>query len=238
MFGRFIPFCFLCLVTLGLSVCLTGISGCAAHRHQVQVSPEGKLLFEKLHLSCEFEREDNVNSFYPLELASGSDPAAISGEAPDPSRWNRGSLEIVYPIPESVQQRLKRNRDGAIVRIEYWKADPPQTVRTLAEWGWNPLSYGVGESGEEDVRKEDRYLREAVIPRYQLDFLLEDMTHAGFFESQEHPEGEAKIMVQIDEGSVSKNWDLEPRMREMIAKTLQAKRLERVGKKKRESQRQ
>jgi len=210
----------LCLTTCGLFAGMMVFSGCA-RPHKVQVSQQGRLMFQELELTCQFARENNADSFYPVEQVSGTE----SGSAPNPADWNRAQFELIYPIPESIQKSLKKNRDGAIVRVEYWKEFQSPTVRTLSERGWNafPIRANKKQADQRKKKKEKRYVKEAVIPRYLLDFLLEDLNHSGFFENQERPSGEAEIMVRIDEGTVTKNWDLEPRMREMIARVLMTK---------------
>ena len=64
--------------------------------------------------------------------------------------------------------------------------------------------------------KHSRVLKQLEIPRGQLDLLLYDLAHAGYFENQDRLFGEAYLRVNVDAGSEAKSWTSEPRLNDIV----------------------
>ncbi len=208
-----------------LYLVLTGwLPGCATAR-QMQVTSEGTPVYQQLQLDCHFRRELN---YQPI-LTADNQIKQTTGSA-DLENWNRGILEIISPNPGG-------NADQALLRVKYWKEDQPliEAVRTRSARGWSSFPAKIKQvlSQADDPQEEawlgggtppgevTLYTRELVVPRYKIDFLLADLANSGFYEQQHRPVGAALITLDVDGGQIKKRWDLEPRLREMIAEVLQ-----------------
>jgi len=109
--------------------------------------------------------------------------------------WETARLSVMYPA-------TKEDTDVAMVTtrfIQTKEAQPTPRRRVL--------------------------LKQLLIPRRELDLLLVDLAHSGFFENQVRTTGDAHLNVVIDEGEESKTWSAEPRLNELIDRVYREGRL-------------
>ena len=117
----------------------------------------------------------------------------VHGMSREPVRgvWSTTSLVLLYPIPDG-DAKLAR----ATLQLE--RTDPDKQNS-------NP----------------HRATLELDFPKQQLDLLLFDLAHSGFFERQTRPAADVQLQVEIDRGRTAKQWTREPRLDDFIDRVLQ-----------------
>ena len=100
--------------------------------------------------------------------------------------WETARLSIVYPA-------TKEDTDVAMVttRLIQTKQETPKPRRRVL-------------------------IKQLLIPKRDLDLLLFDLAHSGYFENRIQSTGDAHLDVVVDDGKESKAWNAEPRLNELI----------------------
>ena len=110
----------------------------------------------------------------------------------DQRAWSTKSLVLLYPIPYG---------DAELARATL------QLERT--------------DQNEQNSNPHQATL-ELDFPKQQLDLLLFDLAHSGFFERQTRPAADVQLQVEIDRGRTAKQWTREPRLDDFIDRVLRA----------------
>lgn len=135
-----------------------------------------------------------------------------SGEIGSQSEVSRSNaaLRIEFPHPqnkpEMVRATLRLSRKPLLPESQSFFGK----LRSNISWlpGSQPPP-GISQSMDDEVWVLD-------FPRQQLDLMLVDLAHSGFFDDQKRHEGTAFLSVEIDRGSVSKTWSPEARLDDVV----------------------
>ncbi|MAT15906.1 MAG: hypothetical protein CMJ46_11635 [Planctomyces sp.] len=222
-------------VILIAGICLSGLEGCAS-LPPVQMTRDGRPRYDQIELTCQFRRDYNYAAILPthteeIALVSGTEDSSSSDiSLPTPSatpEWNRGKLEIIAPAPDG-------KPGEALIRLKYWKEDQPllQAVRTHNVGGESSFRKSIQRVAfkpeanpdwlgqDEPSDPSQFYVREAIVPRHKIDFLLSDLVDAGFLLDQHRPVGDTWMSLKSEQGEVAKRWDFEPRLLELVNESL------------------
>ena len=139
-------------------------------------------------------------------------------ERPCPTgQWSQARIQIIYPHPDG-------SLDKGLARLIVTRKSPhgshdperesrrgnfSQLVRQVTHrpgadsLAATPASQGA--QGNEEIWQLD-------LAKDELDILLTELSHRGFFEQQERPRGEAQVTIKLNDGAISKRWTSEPRL--------------------------
>ncbi|MCA8984217.1 MAG: hypothetical protein R3C12_02735 [Planctomycetaceae bacterium] len=133
--------------------------------------------------------------------------------------WTQARIQIIYPHPDG-------SEDKGLARLIVTRNSPleqasPEKSLNLKNTLSRTLLRASGTSPElaeqaRDPQPQNVSLDEEIwqldLAKEELDMLLSELSHRGFFEQQERPRGEAIVTVKVDEGALSKRWTSEPRL--------------------------
>lgn len=157
-----------------------------------------------------------------LQLASAEQPANESFHEAS-GHWTQARIQIVYPHPDG-------SPDKGLARLIVTRKSPLEQAAPEKSWnikktfsqtllkinGTAPeLVEQAGPTPVEQVQLDEE-VWQLDLAREELDMLLSELSHRGFFEQQERPRGEAVVTVKLDEGAVSKRWTSEPRLEDLM----------------------
>ncbi len=141
-------------------------------------------------------------------------------------RWSSAKLSIQYPHPDG-----KADLARATLRLSGHVTRPASspgsghspTGATLSEL---PELFG-SESGEDfalpSARDDEIWVLD--FPRQQLDLLMADLRHNGFFDSQTRPDPGTRLEVTLEGQRTAKSWTPEPRLDDFVARVHEEGRL-------------
>lgn len=142
-----------------------------------------------------------------------TEPNALSGD------WSQARIQIVYPHPDG-------SVDKGLARLVVTRKSPfnQETLSRSERLKNNVAKFALKASGasEEFVElktnsksggvQSDEEIWQLDLPKEELDILISELSHRGFFEKQERPRGDALVTIKLDEGALSKRWTTEPRL--------------------------
>ncbi len=165
--------------------------------------------------------EDSQSSVQSVSFADG--------------KWSKAKIQILYPHPDG-------SLDKGLARLAVTRFCP--TLHDSAAEFTSPrdrlASFISLASGEEEAdcvvqsnhnSKSAEEIWELDIPKEELDILLAELTHRGFFENQERPRGEATVHVTLDHTQVTKRWTNEPRLENLMLQVYNEGTLSAFGRK-------
>lgn len=134
-------------------------------------------------------------------------------------KWSTAKLDIVFPHPNG-------DLDKGIARLTITRYCPCQNEEADRE-NWFERSTrllrskpdeSVAEISKESLSGKCRRqeIWEMEIQKDELDILLSDLKHRGFFQPQQRPRGEVLVDVHLDHENISKRWTNEPRLEELM----------------------
>jgi len=197
--------------------------------------------YEDFSLSYETDTAPRAKSLIPgpIRTVSGSliDGKPAEDERFAEERWSRARFQLIYPHPSGDTEKglarliitrhspsslkeddtvfpLKRHVTGLLKSAR----ETPGRLLGFDDGGTQPVSHG------EEIWELD-------LPREEIDILLAELSHRGFFQKQERPRGEALVRVEIDNDRVSKRWTNEPRLEELMLQVYNEGRLSAFGRK-------
>ena len=175
--------------------------GCAMS-HKVAVNDTGAPQYQRVDISYRIPASHKA-------LARNVDPIQRASGQAEISRSN-ADLRIEYPHPQNkpgmVRATLRLSRKPAVAESQSFVG------RLRSNISWLPGSEQpsrVSPSVDDEVWVLD-------FPRQQLDLMLVDLAHSGFFDDQNRHEGTAFLSINIDRGSVSKVWSPEARLDDVV----------------------
>jgi hypothetical protein len=188
-----------CLLLSAVFVFYTG--GCAVP-YKVAMNDTGAPQYQRVDISYRIPASHTA-------LARGEEGVVGASGQIGVSRSN-AALRIEYPHPQNKPEMVR-----ATLRL----SSKPPIAETQSFVGglrskisWLPGSQSatkVSESIDDEVWVLD-------FPRQQLDLMLVDLAHSGFFDDQNRHEGTAFLSIDIDRGSVSKVWSPEARLDDVV----------------------
>lgn len=153
-----------------------------------------------------------------IQQVSVADTADLSENSLS-SQWSQARIQIIYPHPDgSTDKGLARLVVARKSSGEHVK--PSRADRMKGQWT-KFLLQATGTSEELAELKAQQYQQVAPVdeeiwqldlPKEELDILISELSHRGFFEKQERPRGDALVTIKLDEGALSKRWTNEPRL--------------------------
>ncbi|MCG6156095.1 hypothetical protein [Rubinisphaera margarita] len=209
---------------------------------QIDETPGTSLAeYEDFSLSYETDTAPRSKSLIPgpIRTVSGSliDGKPASDERFAEERWSRARFQLIYPHPsgnaEKGLARLIITRHSPMASNDDDSAFPLQrhVAGLLASARDTPgRLLGFGESRTPPVSHGEE-IWELDLPKEEIDILLAELSHRGFFQKQERPRGEALVRVEIDNDRVSKRWTNEPRLEELMLQVYNEGRLSAFGRK-------
>jgi hypothetical protein len=175
--------------------------GCAMS-HKVAVNDSGAPQYQRVDISYRIPASHKA-------LARNVDQIVRASGESEVSRSN-ADLRIEYPHPqnkpEMVRATLRLSRKPSIAQTQSFLG------RLRSNISWLPGSdqpSEVSPSVDDEVWVLD-------FPRQQLDLMLVDLAHSGFFDDQKRHEGTAFLSINIDRGGVSKVWSPEARLDDVV----------------------
>lgn len=181
------------------------------------------LKYETKDLGRLFARTKNktmstgFTSRFSLSGKESIEPSAPAG------KWSQARIEIVYPHPDGNESK------GLATLIVSRHAPVESSSKSFKQKMSNGLSRMMmrasGTSseltqlvGSEKVSSEsvDEEVWQLNLPKEELDLLLSEFSHRGFFNKQERPRGEATVSITVDQGEFSKRWTSEPRLEDLM----------------------
>ncbi len=157
-----------------------------------------------------------------LQLTSAEQPANESFHDTS-GHWAQARIEVVYPHPDG-------SPDKGLARLIVTRKSPLEQTAPKKSWSFKKtfsqtllklngtapeLVEQAGPTPVEQVQLDEE-VWQLDLAREELDMLLSELSHRGFFEQQERPRGEAVVTVKLDEGAVSKRWTSEPRLEDLM----------------------
>ncbi|WP_146503081.1 hypothetical protein [Rubinisphaera italica] len=150
-------------------------------------------------------------------------------------KWSKAKIQILYPHPDgSLDKGLARL---AVTRFCPTLQDSGLEHTTTRERLTNFISLASCEEDAEPVVQSNHNSRSAEeiweldIPKEELDILIAELKHRGFFENQERPRGEATMHVVLDNTQVTKRWTNEPRLENLMLQVYNEGTLSAFGRK-------
>jgi len=141
-------------------------------------------------------------------------------------RWSSAKLSIQYPHPEGKADlaRATLRLSGHVTRPAVSpRSGHSPTGATLSEL---PELFG-SESGEDfalpSARDDEIWVLD--FPKQQLDLLMADLRHNGFFDSQTRPDPGTRLEVTVEGHRTAKSWTPEPRLDDFVARVHEEGRL-------------
>ncbi len=197
--------------------------------------------YEDFSLSYETDTAPRAKSLIPspIRTVSGS---LIDGKPADDDRfaeerWSRARFQLIYPHPSGDMEkglaRLIITRHSPSAAKEDEMAFPLQRhVKGLLKSARDTPGrlLGFDDSRTQPVSHGEE-IWELDLPKEEIDILLAELSHRGFFQKQERPRGEALVHVEIDNDRVSKRWTNEPRLEELMLQVYNEGRLSAFGRK-------
>lgn len=218
--------CLWCAVGLLLGCCL--LAGCRIPP-RLGVTDTGSPRYDRAMVVYELNGTQR-----PLPLSADEiSPAGFEGrspfEEPVPSAWASARLAIQYPHPDGDTEMAR-----ATLRLSSRPFEPadPMAEAQGKVFGLDLLStrsFGTPENDTTIADASGTYPDDEIwvldFPKQQLDLLLVDLAHGGFFEDQLRSASDARIDVQIDRGRTRKSWTSEPRLDHFVARVYREGRL-------------
>lgn len=153
-----------------------------------------------------------------FQTVSAVSPAEEEEAHPENGQWSQARIQIIYPHPSGDESK-------GLARLIVTRTEPgTNEKRSARETIKSSLSRmvlratGTTEELADLVEKPngpkavDQEIWQLDLAKEELDILLSELSHRGFFEQQERPRGEATVSIKVDEGAVSKRWTSEPRL--------------------------
>ncbi|WP_339747276.1 hypothetical protein [uncultured Rubinisphaera sp.] len=169
-----------------------------------------------------------------LETTEDSQSNAQSVSFAD-GKWSKAKIQILYPHPDgSLDKGLARL---AVTRFCPSLMDTDAQHTTARERLTNFISLAGGEEETGSIVQSNHNSRSAEeiweldIPKEELDILIAELKHRGFFENQERPRGEATMNVVLDNTQVTKRWTNEPRLENLMLQVYNEGTLSAFGRK-------
>lgn len=196
-------------LVLGWGCCVS--SGCQS-AGQLPVTKQGQPSYDKAFVVYEM---DALQRPLPLTENAGqtSGPDALPPLLTESTHWVRAALSIQYPHPNG-QLDLAR----ATLRLSTLPEDEVRAVDQAGQHlGVDLLATKAFESSRspaESSRDDELWVLD--LPRQQLDLLLADLQHEGFFLPQSRAQLGTKLEVQVDHSRLRKEWSPEPRLDQFV----------------------
>ncbi len=192
-----------------LALFLPCAGGCAMS-HKVAVNDSGAPQYQRVDISY------RIPASHKALVRNVDHIVRASGQA-EISRSN-AALKIEYPHPENkpemVRATLRLSVKPAVARAQSFVG------RLRSNISWLP----GGDQPSEVSPSVDDEVWVLDFPRQQLDLMLVDLAHSGFFDDQNRHEGTAFLSINIDRGSVSKVWSPEARLDDVIMRVQRERR--------------
>lgn len=184
------------------------MAGCRSS-HKVSEAPADAPKYRQMNLVYELNGQ-----FRNMPLADKLSQAsfATGPETVKRDRWSLARLAIEYPHPDGSKQMAR-----ATLRLssDAPPPAPPPLIGKLHELG--EVFAQKPEAGDlklSSVQDDEIWVLD--FPKQQLDLLLADLSHGGFFEEQFRTQHGTRLEVQMDDGRTDKSWTPEPRLDDFI----------------------
>lgn len=187
--------------------------------HKVGKTETGAPKYQRLNIVYD------LNARYrDLPLSDGRlQPVAFDGGTGDSAqRWSGARLSISYPHPDGLHAmaRATLRLSGGAALSSATNAKEPSTDRgTFMQELHDPADVFAGPAELPAAPMADLHSDEIWVldfPKSELDLLLADLSHSGFFESQVRQDRGTHLDVQIDSGRTHKSWTPESRLDEFV----------------------
>jgi hypothetical protein len=163
--------------------------------HRLEVTETGAPRYGRVEIDYELQDLPDRNDRSFLQTIRPVSAASYGGAVAGAAEWSTARLSIQYPIPDG-------HPDFARLRLEL---KPASAVRATSE----PAA---------EVRTLD-------VPKQELDLLIADLAHQGYFGAAARSEGGARLNVSIDQGRAQKTWSSEPRLDDLAERVYREGRL-------------
>lgn len=206
-------------LAMGLCVVLFALSGCQSAPKTVGTEAPA-VDYREVQLTY-----DVSGQYREIPLETGAIQPA-SAQSKTLERWSAAKLSIQYPHPEG-----KADLARATLRLSGHVSKPTQTPRR----GTSPTGATLSElpdlfatEGGEDfalpsARDDEIWVLD--FPKQQLDLLMADLRHNGFFDSQTRPDPGTRLEVSLEGRRTTKAWTPEPRLDDFVARVHEEGRL-------------
>jgi hypothetical protein len=185
-------------------------SGCAS-REKVPLTQTGRPDYQQLHIVYDFKSDAGHTR---LDEPPGVQKVSHSTDNADEKSQQPGQfrLEIQYPHPD-VHPEFAR----VTLRALSGESRPVSTApRGSFDWVLHQIAgrsdSPKGNSSQDGAHGPVEEILVIDLPKTQLDNLLFDLAHHGFFDKGDSTSGESRIQVTYNKGEVEKGWTHEARL--------------------------
>jgi len=153
-----------------------------------------------------------------LQTVSAESPAEDPELHPDKAQWSQARIQIIYPHPSGDESKglarliVTRTEPGENEQQGQRKSLKTSLSRMVLRATGTTAELANLVEEQDGPKPVDQEIWQLDLAKEELDILLSELSHRGFFEKQERPRGEATVSIQVDQGAVSKRWTSEPRL--------------------------
>lgn len=192
-------------------LCL-GEAGCTT-TEKIKVSKTGAPEYQQLHVVYDSKADDGPPR---LDEPPTIRQTSAVAQSRDDCSWTKADfrLEIQYPCP-GVHPAFAR----ATLRVHPVDADNPKPAKKNSSWFGSSKKSPPPETKPAEPADGGKHVDEMLVldlPRTELDAVLADLAHDGYFTRPNIVHGQSQLHIDCNKGQVQKRWNREPRLDAMI----------------------